>query len=131
MDDLARTVVMLRAGAVLAETAGGALSWWGGCAWCRLKRWLQWAHIHSRGACPPLRWDPDNALALCAGCHKFKWHGPDPLKVRTFLVDLLGERSVAVLALRAGTSSKADLTAQRIALEAEARKLMERRRHNA
>jgi 5-methylcytosine-specific restriction endonuclease McrA len=43
------------------------------CVRCRdTKRGIQWAHIFSRRH-KNLRWEPDNALTLCAGCHIF-WH---------------------------------------------------------
>lgn len=130
LDDLARTVVMLRHGAALAVTQGGALAWWGRCAWCRCARWLQWAHIHAKETHRAMRWDPDNALPLCGGCHRFKWHGPDPLAVHRFLVQHLGQHRVTVLALRAGAAVRGafDASMQRVALEQEARALMERRR---
>lgn len=32
-------------------------------------RGCQWAHVLARRVAPFLRWDPDNALALCAACH--------------------------------------------------------------
>lgn len=78
MDDLARTIVMLRAGARLEgrQTDAGRVYyvWVGRCQWCDKHRDLQWCHIYSRGAHPSLRWNPDNAFAGCAYCHKFRWH---------------------------------------------------------
>lgn len=43
---------------------------------------IQWAHVRGKGAAGhAARWDPDNAITLCPGCH-LKWHSPvgwDPL----------------------------------------------------
>lgn len=43
---------------------------------------IQWAHVRGSGS-HATRWMVDNAMALCPGCHKFKWHdmpaGFDPL----------------------------------------------------
>lgn len=44
---------------------------------------VQWAHVLSRRhLC--LRWEPDNAMSLCAGCHLF-WHHEPALAVEWFL----------------------------------------------
>lgn len=61
LDRLAREVVMKRDG--------------GKCRRCGSERRLQWCHIYSRRY-PSLRWDPDNALCLCAGCHLWQHHNP-------------------------------------------------------
>lgn len=36
---------------------------------------LQWCHIFSRQY-HSVRWDPDNSLALCSGCHMWQHHNP-------------------------------------------------------
>ena len=48
----------------------------GVCIRCRnTSRPVQWAHVLSRRhVC--LRWVPDNAMSLCAGCHLFWHHEP-------------------------------------------------------
>jgi len=39
------------------------------CVACgRSDRGVQWAHVHSRGM-RYVRWDADNAVGLCSGCH--------------------------------------------------------------
>jgi 5-methylcytosine-specific restriction endonuclease McrA len=51
------------------------------CVRCGDKR-IQWAHIFSRvHRC--LRWEADNALSLCGGCHIF-WHKYPILAVEWF-----------------------------------------------
>ena len=45
------------------------------CYDCGEPNLLQCAHIISRRY-HAIRWDPDNALALCRGCHMFYTHHP-------------------------------------------------------
>jgi len=53
------------------------------CVRCRNDRGIQWAHILSRQhLC--IRWEPDNALTLCGGCHMFFWHKHPLLAVDWF-----------------------------------------------
>lgn len=44
----------------------------GYCEKCHSEKNLQCAHIYSRNY-KHLRWEPENLLCLCAGCH-FWWH---------------------------------------------------------
>lgn len=44
---------------------------------------VQWAHIFSRRH-KALRWDADNALSLCNGCHLFFFHGEPALAMDWF-----------------------------------------------
>lgn len=42
------------------------------CIRCQNPLSIQWAHVYSRRfRC--VRWDPENGMTLCAGCHFF-WH---------------------------------------------------------
>lgn len=114
LDDFARRIVMIRAGAkqVGRQNESGKLSlvWFGACQWCGVRRKLQWSHIHSRGAAPHMRWDPDNATAMCAHCHKFRWHdNPEGMREERerFLDRVLGSKR-AVLAARAKQRGKTD-----------------------
>lgn len=53
------------------------------CVRCRdVTRNVQWCHIFSRRH-KNLRWESDNALTMCAGCHMF-WHGNPVLAVEWF-----------------------------------------------
>jgi hypothetical protein len=63
-DALARAVVKDRDGNI--------------CRRCGDKRVpTEWAHVLARRVAPFLRWDPDNAVALCSACHgEFTLH-PD------------------------------------------------------
>ncbi len=45
------------------------------CVRCQSKNGIQWAHIVSRRHLS-LRWDLDNNLTLCGGCHLFWHHEP-------------------------------------------------------
>jgi len=38
---------------------------------------IQLAHVRTRRY-KSIRWDPANAMTLCAGCHAYKWHAPPP-----------------------------------------------------
>lgn len=126
-DDLARTVVMLRAGASRMPTLAGATGWFGSCQWCGHKRWLQWCHIHARSTAPSLRWEPDNAFAACAGCHLFKWH-KDPGMAEEFIVGLMGSERREALRLRSKMRSKVDVAATRAWLELEVARMERRER---
>lgn len=75
LDDLCREVVFLRDGYACQK-----------CGWrCELVTLspkgkiqagkLQWCHIFSRQY-HSVRWDPDNSLALCSGCHLWQHHNP-------------------------------------------------------
>ena len=96
---MAKEVVRLRAGATPIREREGSrtvVRWWGQCQWCTLilraaapSGWLQWAHIHSRGAAPHMVWDTDNAWAGCAKHHLFGWH-KDPNLAERFIAELIG-----------------------------------------
>lgn len=58
---------------------------------------LHCAHMFGRGK-PRTRFDPDNACALCYGCHRYLDTHPD-LK-REFFLERLGEQRFAALELR-------------------------------
>lgn len=45
------------------------------CIRCSSTSLTQWAHVFSRRH-PCIRWEPDNAMTLCAGCHLFWHHEP-------------------------------------------------------
>ncbi len=68
MDDLARAVVMVRAGASY-EPVPGRLRWFGPCECCSRSGPLDWSHILGRAEAPRLVWVPENAMAQVRGCH--------------------------------------------------------------
>ena len=111
---------MIRAGAALF-TDRGRRQWRGPCEWCRKTAWLQAAHIEPKGRFPALRFEPENAVALCVGCHLFRWHrSPREAEewIRHHLDSRYGAGTRDRLALRATTTSKPDYVALKIRLEA-------------
>lgn len=78
LDELARAVVMVKAGATPFFDAKRT-QWWGLCEWCRKdgKRepdYLSWCHIRTRNAAPLLVHHPLNAWAGCNRCHMGRQH---------------------------------------------------------
>lgn len=43
---------------------------------CRNRGPLDWAHVHSKGSAPKLRWDATNAVALCRTHHEYFTRNP-------------------------------------------------------
>lgn len=122
LDELTKQLVMLRVNASLVRKSNGKESWYGECQWCRKTTYLQWCHIHSRGRYAWLRWDADNALAMCSSCHIFKWHR-DPYLAEQFVTSLLGPAQRAALAEKAMTRSKIDKGAVLQHLQSEIHRL--------
>lgn len=60
------------------------------CQKCGTPNLLQCAHIFSRGY-HSVRWDDRNAIALCAGCHKFYTH--HPIEWEDFIVARIGQEA--------------------------------------
>jgi 5-methylcytosine-specific restriction endonuclease McrA len=99
LDAMHREAVMLRANASLF-TDEGKKQWLGECEKCRKLRWLQVSHIEPKGRVPHLRWDVENAVALCVGCHLFWWH-KHPREAEEWITAHLGAERRAKLAMRA------------------------------
>lgn len=104
LKELHRDVVMIRAGAALF-TDNGKRQWHGICEWCRAQgkaepKWLQVAHVEPVGGAPHLRYDPENARALCARCHIFTWHKA-PRRAEAWITAVMGVAARRALALRA------------------------------
>ena len=76
---------------------------WQICEWCGKTINLQCCHIFSRRFLVT-RWDHNNALCLCAGCHR-KGHDKPPEFVE-FIKDYLGTRKYNALRRKAKTSIK-------------------------
>jgi 5-methylcytosine-specific restriction endonuclease McrA len=113
LDAMHREVVMLRAGAYLFPEGG----WMGACAKCGKTRWLQVSHIEPKGRVPSLRWDADNAIALCAPCHLFWWH-KWPREAEEWVVFFLGRAARDRLKVRARAGGAVDYHATKLALVA-------------
>lgn len=95
--------VMLRANAaVFVEKVGKRTveRWWGACEHCHAVGWLQVSHIEPKGQYPHLRYDPENARALCWRCHMHWWH-KNPREASEWIRQVMGETARDRLALRA------------------------------
>ena len=73
----------------------------GYCQWpqCNKTEGLQCSHIHSRTKMS-VRWDLNNALCLCAGCHMYKWH-KHPIDASEVAKMILGDYEYNALNIRA------------------------------
>ncbi len=80
---------------------------------------LQCAHIFSRSQLT-VRWDFDNVLCLCAGCHF--WAHKNPLLFSEFVRNYLGECKYEMLKMRAAALSTAVTIDDLLALEIELKK---------
>jgi 5-methylcytosine-specific restriction endonuclease McrA len=75
------------------------------CRRCGKDHNLQWCHIYSRRYIT-LRWNPDNALTLCSGCHLWQHH--NPLDAGVWVEKTIGEGTANWLRLRMKTPGKID-----------------------
>lgn len=73
----------------------------GYCQWpqCSKLYGLQCSHIHSRTKMS-VRWDLNNALCMCPGCHLYKWH-QHPIDASNVARTILGEYEYNLLNIRA------------------------------
>lgn len=74
---------------------------------------IQWAHVFSRNK-KSMRWDPDNSMTLCGGCH-LKWHHA-PTAASAWFSAAFPERD-ARLKLMAATPQKIDRALILVALK--------------
>lgn len=81
---------------------------YGQCARCGTTQRLQCAHIVSRRYLST-RWDDDNAIALCAGCHVYFTHRP--LEWEEWVVKRFGAEWYEGLKKRALKPAKPDYEA--------------------
>jgi predicted restriction endonuclease len=88
------------------------------CEKCGKGERLQWHHVYTR-AILSLRWDMDNLVCLCAGCHLW-WHH-NPLDAAAWFESKVGAARVSRLKLSRLTRTKQDLRGVLIGLEALAR----------
>jgi len=77
----------------------------GYCVWCGNPKYelLQCCHIYSRSNLA-VRWDLNNLLCMCAGCH-FKAH-QRPLEFASFVKEFLGKFKYTELKNRANSIKK-------------------------
>lgn len=66
---------------------------------------LHCSHFHGRGK-KSVRFDPENAVALCFGCHQHM--GAHPQEHRDFFFKRLGEKKYDALTIRANTPQRVD-----------------------
>lgn len=85
---------------------------------------LHCSHFHGRGK-KSVRFDRDNAAALCHGCHRFFTSFPE--YHRQFFIHRLGEERFNKLLLRANYPAKVDEKMIAMALEIELKELQEKR----
>ena len=64
------------------------------CTHCGTDQTLQCAHIYGRRQ-KVVRWSMDNAVALCAGCHRYFTENPIPF--HDWLLETLGEGHMELL----------------------------------
>lgn len=76
------------------------------CIRCGSSYRLQASHIFSRSQ-KSVRWDLDNGMSLCSGCHLFFWH-KNPIEATEFIKNRLGEQKYEDLRLKARTIVKID-----------------------
>ena len=115
LDCLARELTMRRVGAVRLD--GNTGPWYGTCERCGKRTFLQWCHFNSRRFLS-LRWDGDNACALCSGCH-FAWSHHRPGEFTEWMKQRLGMKRYNRLRLILKTSRRPDYEAIRLALAKE------------
>jgi hypothetical protein len=68
---------------------------------------LNSAHIFSRSQMS-VRWDLDNGICLCGGCHLFWWH-KNPIEAAEFIKEFLGVEKYEKLRVKARTLAKVDI----------------------
>ncbi len=90
------------------------------CQRCGGSNSLQCSHFYGR-AKKSVRWDEDNAAALCFGCHQYL--GSHPLEHVEWFKARLGEQKFDLLQGRARIPYKPDREALGIYLEAKKKKL--------
>ena len=87
-----------------------ALARVGGCERCRTGKTdykqLQCCHIFGRKR-RLVRWDPDNALGMCPGCHMYL--DSQPTEMVAFARQQLGEQGFLLLEARASQVGKPDI----------------------
>jgi 5-methylcytosine-specific restriction endonuclease McrA len=128
LKDLHREAVMVRWGIgefpqpPRKDGTPRAPSWRGACPRCGNDRWLQCSHIYPVGKYPNSRYDPDNAIPLCMGCHIFWWH-KNPIDARAWIETKIGAETLSRLEMRVKSASRPDPNATLLYLEAEIRRL--------
>ena len=66
---------------------------------------LHCSHYFGRGR-ESTRFEPDNCIALCFGCHRLWGHGDQRDSYKEFMIDWLGQRRFDTLTIQAHTYAK-------------------------
>lgn len=74
----------------------------GKCLKCKSQDSLEWCHIVSRRY-TRTRWDLDNCMCLCHGCHFYFTN--NPLRFEEFVISKIGEKKLGELKRRANDNS--------------------------
>jgi len=93
------------------------------CAYCRKRSPLNVHHIFSRSK-KSVRWDMDNLIVLCAGCHTLgnnSFH-KNPIESIEWLKEKRGITWYQKLRLKANQISKPDYNLEKLYLEIELQK---------
>jgi 5-methylcytosine-specific restriction endonuclease McrA len=120
LDRLLRQAVLLRDGFQCRRC--------GANRWSRPQPALQAAHIKPKGAYPALRYELKNVLCLCAKCHvygKGAWH-KDPTAAADWARQHLGDAYLQQLQWIANVRKRPDRAAEKLMLEMEIEKFMNR-----
>jgi len=84
------------------------------------KQGLHCSHYHGRRK-KSVRYDPENACALCFGCHQYFHENPE--KHKQFMLDRLGENRFNILQIRAETPGKPDYKLLKLWLKHELKRI--------
>lgn len=89
----------------IPNKSGKGSHWEGNCLRCQRWRILFTSHIEPVGRVPKLRYDPDNAVPLCGGCHIHWWH-KYPRHAAAWIRETIGDEMVDFLALKADNGER-------------------------
>jgi hypothetical protein len=95
------------------------------CRRCGSTQHPQWSHIYSRRYLS-VRWNADNSMVLCAGCHLW-WHG-NPVDAGRWCEELLGRARLATLNAARYRGGRPDYEEVRLGLEVSLNQLYQPQR---
>jgi hypothetical protein len=124
LDDLTRRIVLIRDKFKCRKCGKGIRSAPTGAV-------LQVHHIMTKGSAPSLRWELDNLLLVCKGCHFGTFHNRDSERARDWYHANLGENFLEQLRFlkKVRKGQKTDKGAVRFYLQQELERVMPRQAH--
>lgn len=124
LDDLMRRIVLIRDKFKCRRCGKGIRSAPTGAV-------LQVHHIMTKGSAPALRWELDNLLLVCKGCHFGIFHHRDSERARDWYLTNLGENFLDRLRMlkKVRKGQKTDKEAVRFYLTQELERIMPRQTH--